>query len=203
VTAPVISIQPATVTQLDRLAVVIGNAFAALEVSHYLIPDRPARRDILTRHLRQLVEHAYQYGRVHTDPDLRSAAVWFPVGLGNVPDIANYQQRRAAICGEHTNRFTVFEQAMHHHHPATPPHWHLALLAVQPGYQGHGYGSALLAHQHRQLATDRLPAFLEASSQASTRLYTRHGYQQLGEPYPIGPGGPAMYPMWRAAAPIA
>jgi GNAT superfamily N-acetyltransferase len=199
VTAPVITVHQATAAQLDRLAVVIGNAFCALDVSHYLVPDRPARRDILTRHLRHLVEHAGLYGAVHADADLRSVAVWFPVGLGHVPDITRYEQRRAAICGVYTDRFAAFEQAMRDHHPVSPPHWHLALLAVQPGYQGHGYGSALLAHGHRRLDADRLPAYLEASSPASARLYERHGYQPR-DPYPIGPGGPSMYPMWRPVA---
>jgi len=188
---------------LDDLADVIGDAFASLDVSRYLIPDDTARRDILTRHLGLLVKHAELYGRVLTDSDLNSVAVWLPGGSANaVPDIPDYDQIRAQACGPHTERMSWFEALMVQHHPTGPQHWHLALLAVRPRRQGDGLGSALLRHQHEWLDDRRLPAYLEASSPRSRALYLRHGYLQIGpESYPIGRdgSGPRMFPLWRVA----
>ncbi|ACZ31386.1 GCN5-related N-acetyltransferase [Xylanimonas cellulosilytica DSM 15894] len=63
----------------------------------------------------------------------------------------------------------------------TDPHWYLADIAVAPTAQGLGVGSALL--RHRLGAIDdgpRLPAYLEATTPGSRRLYTRWGFEPTG-----------------------
>lgn len=78
------------------------------------------------------------------------------------------------------------------------PHHHLALLAVEPSFQGRGLGSALLRHHHASLDGAGTAAYLEASSPADCDLYARHGYE-LRETFAL-PDGTLFLPMWRLPA---
>jgi hypothetical protein len=71
---------------------------------------------------------------------------------------------------------------------------------VLPGHQGRKTGTRLLEEYHRGLDEAGIPAYLEASSTRSRRLYLRHGYQDLGDPI-FMPDGPPMFPMWRPSNP--
>src|SRR6266540_346463 len=63
----------------------------------------------------------------------------------------------------------------------TEPHWYLPLIGVDPVHQGRGLGSALLRHALKNCDRDHLPAYLEATSPSSRRLYERHGFEATGE----------------------
>ena len=60
------------------------------------------------------------------------------------------------------------------------PHWHLALHGVDPLHQGLGLGSALLAPVLDACDQQSLPAYLEATNDASVPFYTRHGFEVRG-----------------------
>ena len=190
-------VQAARLGETNLMADIIGDAFAGLAVSRFLIPDDAARPRMLSGVLYPLVVAALNDGMVWTDATHVSAAVWFNVPPGGLPEPPGYATIRARLLGELAGKFAAFEQAMHAHHPHGEPFWHLALLAVRPSLHGIGLGSALLAHHHRQLDHLRSPAYLEASSQDSRRLYLRHGYTDHGDPFPCAPGGPLLYPMVR------
>jgi len=142
------------------------------------------------------VEHTLACGLVHTTPDRDAVALWLPAGPGapGLPD--GYSARLAAITGSLIGRFEAFDAALEARHPAAVPHQHLAILAVRPGRQGQRTGTTLLAARHATLDAEGIPAFLEASSPDSHRLYLRHDYTDYGPPIDL-PGGPALYPMWR------
>lgn len=80
--------------------------------------------------------------------------------------------------------------------PGTP-HWYLADIAVAPAAQGLGAGSALLRHRLGAIdAGPRLPAFLEATTPSSRRLYERWGFELVEE---ITVEGTTAYAMSRPA----
>ena len=76
------------------------------------------------------------------------------------------------------------------------PHWYLTDLAVDPGSQGLGIGSALLRDRLAKVDADGLPAYLEATTPASRRLYERYGFAYVDT---INPEGPAAFAMVRPA----
>lgn len=76
------------------------------------------------------------------------------------------------------------------------PHWYLTDLAVDPGSQGLGIGSALLRDRLAKVDADGLPAYLEATTPASRRLYERHGFAYVDT---INPEGPSAFAMVRPA----
>jgi GNAT superfamily N-acetyltransferase len=191
------TITPAIAGQAGDLGALIAEAFHPLAVSRWLAPEPTHRRRAQTGQFTMLVHHALAYGEVHTTADLDAVAVWLPHdGARAVPPVTGYHQRLAQICGPFLARFTALDAALHASQPAFA-HWYLALLAVRPERQGHSLGSALLDFQHRALDRLGMPSFLQTGDIRSSRLYARHGYTPLGDPFPAGPGGPPMYSMWR------
>ena len=91
--------------------------------------------------------------------------------------------------------FGVFE-AMETYHPEDPC-WYLPLIAVDPFYQGNGFGSQLMKHALARVDEDGLPAYLESSNPRNISLYERHGFKTMGE-IQIG-SSPIVTPMIRQA----
>lgn len=69
----------------------------------------------------------------------------------------------------------------------TARHWYLADIAVSPIARGLGVGSALLTYRLRAIDSQALPAYLEATTPASRRLYERHGFHAEGS-IDVAPG---------------
>jgi GNAT superfamily N-acetyltransferase len=184
---------------VDVLSQVIAAAFFALPPSRWLIGDPADRRAIFPAYFRTYVEHALTTGTVHTTPGRTAAALWLPTTTAP----PGYDQRLAAVTGQRYARFTAFDAALARHHPGGTAHHHLAILAVRPDQQRRGTGSLLLAAHHATLDASGIPAYLEAATVRTRRLYHRHGYV-LRPDGPIRlPGGPAMWPMWREPHPPA
>jgi GNAT superfamily N-acetyltransferase len=191
---PETQIRRATLADTAALSRLIAVAFDPLGVSRWLVPDPAERGRILAGYFRIMVEHAMVFGAVHTTADQVGVAVWLPVPG---PQVAGYEQSLRLACGGCADRFRALDAAMHTTHPAGPPHDHLVFLAVHPTHQGQGIGGALLRHHHENLDGIALSSYLEAGSSDSCRLYGRHGYAPVAEPF-APPGCQArLYPMWR------
>jgi GNAT superfamily N-acetyltransferase len=186
---------PAGPADLDALSGVIAAAFHDLPPSRWLVADEAARREIFPGYFRLFVEYALAAGVVDTVPGRGAVALWLPGGPDAGPPPADYDARLAALTGPWAERFAVFDDALDRRHPGAR-HQHLAMIAVRPGGQGAGTGTALLLARHQVLDRGGVPAYLEASSDRARQLYLRHGYADHGPPIDL-PGGPPMYPMWR------
>jgi GNAT superfamily N-acetyltransferase len=192
---PVVRAQPA---DIEILSQVIADAFADLPPSRWLIPDDDARRQIFPAYFRIYVEHAMASGTVHTTTDRAAAALWLPLKECPAGPPEDYDEQLAAAAGRWLERFRAFDATLAEHHPYGTAHHHLAILAVRPDNQGRGTGSRLLRAGHDTLDQHGAPAYLEAATLRTTRLYQRHGYAvRPGGPFRLPNGGPAMWPMWR------
>jgi ribosomal protein S18 acetylase RimI-like enzyme len=193
------SIRRARPGEAGALAELIARAFDPLEMTRWLVPNDIDRIPVMTGFLHLTVEHAIAHGTVDVIGDLLGGAVWLP---STAPDLDDYEQRLKAACGVYTERFQALDTAMHATHPTTP-HEYLPFIAVHPNLQTCGLGSALLDHHHTTLDPRGIPAYLEAASPDSARLYRRHGYQSINNVF--GPAGSKarLRPMWRRpGAPI-
>ncbi|HEX6472172.1 MAG TPA: GNAT family N-acetyltransferase, partial [Streptosporangiaceae bacterium] len=186
-------IRRATPADAGRVAELVAAAFAPLDAVGWLVPDRAARPRIMTDNFRIFIDHAIEHGHIDLVDETPAAAVWFP-RTGPLPEPADYDRRLAAACDPWTDRFRVLDELFEANHPGEP-HDHLAFLAVQPGWQGRGLGSALLRRRHAELDAAGTAAYLEASSTRSRDLYLRHGYEAR-EPFRL-PDGTPFWPMWR------
>jgi GNAT superfamily N-acetyltransferase len=193
-----LDVVPAGAADLEWLSHLIADAFHPLAPCQWLISDPAARRQIFPGYFRLYAEHALADGIIHTTPDRAAAALWLPAGPDAPAQPADYGVRLAAATSPWTERFVAFDAALEARHPAGVAYRHLAILAVRPGRQGQGTGTALLRACHQALDRDGTPAFLEASDLRTRRLYLRHGYVlRPNAPIRLPDGGPLMWPMWR------
>ena len=70
-------------------------------------------------------------------------------------------------------------------------------IGIGPGWQGRGFGSALLRPILERCDRERLPAYLEASSPRNRALYERHGFE-VAEEMRVS-DSPPLWRMWREA----
>ena len=185
---------------LETLSEVIAEAFCDLPPSRWLIPDPTARSQVFPAYFRIHLDHALASGLICTTPDRDAAALWIPAGQHPPGPPPGYAERLRAATIPWTGKFQALDAALARRHPYRTPHHHLAILAVQPGRQGQGTGTALLDSYHQILDQASLPGYLEASTDRNRQLYLRHGYADLGPPIRL-PGGPPMHPMWRQPRP--
>jgi ribosomal protein S18 acetylase RimI-like enzyme len=77
------------------------------------------------------------------------------------------------------------------------PHWSLPGIAVDPYYQGNGYGGQLMEFALKKIDQDHLPVYLESSNPMNISLYQRFGFN-ICESYQLD--GRSIYtPMLRPA----
>jgi GNAT superfamily N-acetyltransferase len=200
---PVVNVLTAGAEDIGAVSQVIAEAFHDLPQSQWLIPDPVARREILPGYFRLYVEYALAAGVVYTTSERDAAALWIRVGQGAAAEPADYEPRLAAATGPWLGRFKAFDAVLDEHHPAGVHHHYLAILAVLPGRQGRGIGTALLRAHHRVLDREvHASAYLEAASPHTRRTYQRHGYVlRSGGSFQLPDGGPSMWPMWRESLP--
>ncbi len=166
-------------------------AFENDPVSAWVYPSAVDRRRQHAAMFRVFVDVALSVGEVHATDDFTGVALWMP--SSEVPD--DLGGRVVDGLGEGPHRFIELGHRMDDAHPADA-HMYLPFIGVLPPHHGRGHGSALLGYQLARLDWDASPAYLEASSQASARLYASHGFGGLGPAITLA-RGVEMTPMWR------
>ena len=118
-------------------------------------------------------------GTAFITQNYEGVALWMPPGVE--PD----EERMIPILERTAPKeilddvFGVFE-AMDTYHPEEPC-WYLPLIAVDPFYQGKGFGSQLMKHALSRVDEEGLPAYLESSNPRNISLYERHGFETMGQ----------------------
>lgn len=179
------------------LAGLVAAAFHHLAAAVWQIGDEELRRAVFPGYFLGYVAQAIEHGVVEATEDRSAAALWVVEDGGEQPDPPRPEPHVAAMLGPWAERVYQFDQLLHDALP-TPgrPFEHLAILAVLPGRQGKGLGTALLEHRLAHLDREGIPAYLEASEANTRRIYLNYGFVDHGEPIRF-PDGPTMYPMWR------
>lgn len=184
-------------TGIDAVGGLLAIAFDE-PVTRWLVPDPDRHQQVLTGLFTLLATDALTDGGwvdvlTHSDGQPVAAAIWFNHVSGeDAPTPADDPDPRLdEIFGPDAARWHTLDELMTGHHLAGPHHY-LFAIGVLPDHQGNGLGGALLAHGHRRLGG--LPAYLEATSPDSRRLYHRHGYTDLGR-IDLS-DGPALWRMW-------
>lgn len=174
---------------------IIADAFQDLDVAGWLVTEQAQRRPVIERNMLIWTTHAIKHGLISLTVDQIGVAVWFPANEP-LPEPDDYDEQLDAACAPWTDRFRRLDETFERHHPHGEPHHHLAFLAVRPGHQGEGVGTALLRHHHEMYPD--VAMYLEASSRESRALYLRHGYLDRGR-FTLPEDGPPLWAMWRPA----
>jgi ribosomal protein S18 acetylase RimI-like enzyme len=181
----------------DRPTVVdiLTEAFTDDPVVCWIFPEAGERGRLQPHFYRPLLAHpageAYLVGRDE------GASVWLRLAAGRSPyEEPPDEPEAGSVFGENGTRLRALGEALAGRHPDHEPHLYLPCMGVVGGRRGAGLGSAMLRHRLERADTDRLAAYLEASSPRSRALYLRHGFEDLGEPVRVA-DSPPLWPMWR------
>lgn len=187
----------------DRELVVrlLDEAFQDDPVSGWVFPDAEYRRTTHHRLMAAFTDAVFADGRIDLAEDGAACALWLSVPAEAHPE--NGEDEAVGLrelVDPDNERVETIARLMSESHPAGRAHEYLWMIAVTPDRQGEGLGAALIRHVLDRCDREGLPAYLEASSERSTKLYERLGYAFTDRTLDL-PDGPHMYPMWREPRP--
>ena len=186
----------------DRELVVrlLDESFQDDPVSGWVFPGDEYRRTTHHRLMAAFTEIVLAEGWIDVTEDGSACALWLSVPAGehdaeeDAADDGPALLRAAVDPGN--ERIELIGRLTAEIHPAGRAHEYLWMIGVTPEHQGEGIGSALVQHVLDRCDREGLPAYLEASSARSRKLYERLGFELKGRPLDL-PDGPLMWPMWR------
>ncbi|HEY0494492.1 MAG TPA: GNAT family N-acetyltransferase [Kutzneria sp.] len=188
-------VRPASRSEVDIVARVLAAAFQDDPVSKWVFPGEEHRLEAQPVFFKAFTEAAFADGEVYLAHDHSAASLWFRTDGGESPE--EFMARFAALDEDDMQRFAVLSELMAAHSNHHEPHLHWQFCGLLPAAQRKGLGSAIARQHFRRLDAKGVACAGEASSADSARLWRRHGFVDSGEPF-APPGGPMMYPIWRA-----
>lgn len=182
----------ATATDLPDVSDTLALAFYDDPVVTWIIDDGPRRQQLLPGFFGAIAESYLAYDETYSVDEGVAAAVWAPPGAKDDEELPAVL---GAVVEEYAERLFETLGLMDEKHPVEP-HRYLFLLGTRPEWQGRGLGSSLMAPVLQTCDRDRVPVYLEATSERNKQLYIWHGFEVTDEL--ALPGGPTMWPMWRS-----
>ncbi|WP_306323438.1 MULTISPECIES: GNAT family N-acetyltransferase [unclassified Streptomyces] len=195
-----VGIRRAGVGDRERVVRLLDEAFMDDPVSGWVFPSEERRRERHSLLMGVFADATLAEGYVDLAEDGSAVALW--MDMSGVPEDEGGEdlpaQVRAAVDPDN-ERVEQIARWTTRAHPVGRAHVYLWMIGVTPARQGQGLGTALMAPVFERCDREGLPAYLEASSPRSRRLYERLGFVVTGTPIEL-PGGPTMWPMWREPA---
>ena len=195
-------IRRAEVADHPVVAEALARAFLEDPAWEHLLPDRGDRERRLRAFFEAELRHlAPERLEVWMTDDGDAAAGWAPPGMWAVP-IATTIRETAEMTRVFGRRLPLALRTLlrlERRHPRRPRHWYLHYLGAIPERQGRGLGSALMRPMLEHCDRERLPAYLEASTERNRALYERHGFDLL-DTFDMPGSGPPIRRMWRQPA---
>ncbi|MFJ2767895.1 GNAT family N-acetyltransferase [Streptomyces sp. NPDC087300] len=188
----------------DREDVVrlLDEAFMQDPVSSWVFPGEEHRLRMHAGLMEAFFDLALAEGFVDVTEDGAAAALWWSVPAG-VPEGEEDGPALLREAVEPANeRVELIGRLTDSVHPTDRAHQYLHLIAVRPGRQGEGLGTALVDAVLERCDREGHHAYLEASNARSRDLYARLGFVFMGTTLDL-PDGPRMWPMWREPRGVA
>jgi GNAT superfamily N-acetyltransferase len=167
---------------------VLVRSFADDPGLRFVLPDS-ADRDRLGPSLAHAVlRYALRCGAPLVTPNvIRGVALWFAPGATAPPDadlaetgIAGIPDQLGPEAWQRLQRLLDHLDALHPRY-APEPHWYLAMLGVDPAWQRHGIGAALMRPIFAAADHEGLCCYLEAPTAENARYYERRGFRVVAE----------------------
>lgn len=176
----------------SRIIGILTLAFATDPPTRYVWPTAAEHLQNFPAFVAAFGGPAFDLGTAYLEGE-GAASVWLPPGAESRADLLGDLVRASVTPEKQAEAAETFVQ-MRSYYP-NGPHWHLALLGVDPQHQGGGLGSKLLRRTLDELDAAGALAYLENSNPRNLGFYERHGFDVMGE---IQVGGyPVLYPMVR------
>ncbi|MBK7951345.1 MAG: GNAT family N-acetyltransferase [Deltaproteobacteria bacterium] len=169
---------------------VLARAFRDNPMNRAIHGPDPARRVRANRAgLRALVLdlHSWTEARViHNEGRVVGGFVAVPPGCFPLPGASLRRQLGCLFWqgARAMDRWGFVSESLVREHPLEP-HWYLAVLGVDPEYQGRGIGTQLIDGLRALAHTESLPIYLESDRPESVAFYRARGFETLGELRPL------------------
>jgi ribosomal protein S18 acetylase RimI-like enzyme len=191
-----VQIRRATGADRDVVVRLLDAAFHHDPVSSWILPAADHRRRVHPLLMGAFHDLVLEHGWVDLAEDGSATALWLPTPAGK-PEPDDGPARLRAALDPDNERMELLGSLTAANHPHHAAHAYLWMIAVDPGRQREGLGTALLRPVLERCDREGTAAYLEASSARSRELYRRLGFADHGQPLHLPYGGPPMYPMWR------
>ncbi|MFC8258773.1 GNAT family N-acetyltransferase [Streptomyces sp. NPDC057291] len=191
-----VRIRQAEAEDREQVVRLLDEAFHHDPVSGWVFPDEAHRRAVHGKFLGVFVDVTLAEGRIDLLEDGTAVALWLPVPAGAPTEEDTTPALMRATADPDNERAELVGRLTGAIHPHDRAHEYLLMIGVSPDRQGDGIGAALIADVLERCDRDGVPAYLEASSARSRRLYERLGFTFMGTTVEL-PDGPSMWPMWR------
>ena len=189
------SISTVSVADKERAVATMLTAFSSDPVIRWILPDPQQYLTYFPEVVRLLCGKGFEDQSAFAVEGFMGAALWLRPGVEANGESLGELTQRAVPEMDHEKVFEFLDQ-LDEYHPDEPL-WYLPMIGVDPTGQGMGLGSALLAHALAGVDREAKPAYLEASSERSRDLYTRHGFELIGTIQVAD--SPPIFPMLRKA----
>ncbi|MFJ7997934.1 GNAT family N-acetyltransferase [Streptomyces sp. NPDC096310] len=185
-------------TEADRPTLIrlLEDAFEADPVTRWVFPEADSRRKLSGLFFGVFADVALAEGWVDLLEDETAMALWLRVEAGLPEEEDETPARMREVSDPDNERTELVGRLTGAVHPHDRAHAYLLMIAVSPEHQGRGVGRTLIESVLERCDRDGVPAYLEASSARSKRLYERLGFDFTGTTVDL-PDGPHMWPMWR------
>ena len=197
--AAAVEVRRARVADIPALGAMLARAFLDDPVASWAWRPERLRLRALERFNALRARQLLPYEEVWIDAQARCAALWAPPERWRTTLLEDAAHLRAFAHPRLARRAPLVVYGwlgLARHHPASPPHYYLAVLGTDPPSQGRGLGSRVLAPVLEQCDRDGVAAFLESSKESNIAFYSRHGFRVVEE-VRLPAGGPPMWAMWR------
>ena len=171
-------------SQIDAASETLVHAFNNDPTFRYFTPEQEqARINAIKLLAKTALRYSQPYNHVYTTTnELKGIAGWIPPGKYPLNDFrlllglyALPFKLRLSRLGQLISLSLTIEK--HHKQDLPQPHWYLCMLGVSPTYQSQGIGSLLLQPILDQADRERLPCYLETSTEGGVRFYKRLGFE--------------------------
>ena len=172
-----------TKSQIKPAGEMFARAFQDDLLYVYFIPDAFERKNKLHYIFECLIRYGVFYGEVYAiSPNLEGVAMWLP----SKAEMTVWRMIRSGVVSLYFKvgkkvvssmlAFLKYAFKVHNRH-AHFPHWYLALIGVDPMFQGRDYASALIKAMLARIDQEHLPCFLETENEKNVSIFQHYGFK--------------------------
>ncbi len=176
-----VEISSAGYGQRDALGAVFARAFVDDQMMRWSLLGSQGSEELLNRCFVYFLDIALDLGLVWETSDSNGAAVWIPPGSCAVEEEHPWSQRRILDLSDDGGiRYRSFWSWIESHIPDEPL-WLLDSIAVDPRFQGRGYGRALIEVGLSRAGEAGCGAILSTATVRNLPIYTSCGFRVVDQ----------------------
>lgn len=195
-------VRRAELAEAEAVTRVFARAAVDEVVTAWIMDGHPeVAEQFRTEHAPKMIERALTEDEVWvagTGDDIWAVSLWQTLTSPDraAAEAAQTAELAKALPLQPIRRMAALTAILTETHPHDYPYRYLQMIVTLPEYRGKGAGYAIVSERAKAATADGLPAYLEASTERSARLYQRCGFEISGNLIPLPEGGPTLRPMW-------